>query len=291
MAKTVIFETGDNLDESGFQLVNDALTCNTSFIVSGFELSDPTGLFVDVAAGTAFVNGYYINQSAAQTGQALTGSQTNYVWLESDGDLEIETTGTPTDTNAICIGIAVCDGSSITTLTHRSDASYSATSQLTQGMNVVRIKDADTSITSDNTLTADPDLSFTASVREKWHLAYMLIIDQDAATADFQCRVSIPSGGITSFAIGPDDDLYSAATTGTGSAGTATYDHTSGVNGTTHQIQHAALSNTGLVKAEAIIEIGETSGAVDLEWSQITSDANATAVKTGSYLLATRILG
>ena len=91
---------------------------DASFVVNGLALTDSGGLFIDIALGTAWIDGTYVNQSTNTLNQAVSASTTNWVFLEPDGDFEIRTTTTPTDPNALFLGQVATDGSSVTAIYH-----------------------------------------------------------------------------------------------------------------------------------------------------------------------------
>jgi len=280
MATNVYFETGDNLDETNFQLVGAAITCNTAYVVSGYAVTDSGSLDVDIAAGTCVVNGYVIVEDAAQTNQGCTNNATNGVYIEADGDVEI-TTGAPTSANSLKLATVVTSGGSISSITHEQG--------ITQGANVCAVKASDETVNNSATLQDDAELVLAAKVREIWDIEYILIIEQDNAGANFKCAIDIPSGGITSMAMGPDDD-GSAGTAATGSGGVGAYNHTGAVTGQEHAILHA-IQTGGVVVIKAVVWIGATAGDIQLTWAQNGATVADTKVLAGSTMIGRRIFG
>lgn len=93
-----------------------------NWIISGMSLSAGTGLNVAVSAGSAWIAGYYVEWDAAAE-QAVTASNTNYVYVELSRDgngnvtgvaFVVNTTGTPPSGDHIVLGTATADGSSVT---------------------------------------------------------------------------------------------------------------------------------------------------------------------------------
>ena len=278
--------TGEDVDQTNYAAMNTALVNATDYVVSGCELTDGTGLNVDVGSGIAVITGLVITYAGST--ESLTASQTNYVFLVNDDSVTVNITGTA-PANSLCLGIVTTDGSGVTALYHRADTDDAADAQITQGDNVLRIKGSDETVNNSSTLQDDDDLQFTAAAREVYYITYNLLTAQASATPNFQCRVQIPSGFVSSGALAPDDDGV-AGTKATGNAGTATYNHTSSVNGTTHQIDHA-IHTSGICKVEAAVVIGATGGTVKLQWAQISATSADTDVLAGSIMLAERIRG
>lgn len=94
------------------------------YVKSGFAISAGTGLEVNVALGVARVKGLYAESDSSETISGLTANSSNYIYitLNRDGsseaeswDFTVNTTGvTPTD--SMIIGIAVTDGTSVTSV-------------------------------------------------------------------------------------------------------------------------------------------------------------------------------
>lgn len=94
------------------------------YVKSGFAISAGTGLAANVALGVARVKGLYVESDSSETISGLTANSSNYIYitLNRDGsseaeswDFTVNTTGvTPTD--SMIIGIAVTDGTSVTSV-------------------------------------------------------------------------------------------------------------------------------------------------------------------------------
>lgn len=110
-----IFPTSPNsaITEANWQGVNNAANGRQSWRVTGFDLSVNSGLNLDVAAGTACIDGYYVNESATTT-VALTDNATNRVWLQADGTIYDNTSDTPTAATDLFLGRVTTSGGSIT---------------------------------------------------------------------------------------------------------------------------------------------------------------------------------
>ena len=196
MATTRTFKAeggqGDAYSQAVLRAHYDALSANTSYVVSGFELhSAGAGPDIDGHRGRAWVNGFLIDQTTNQTGQAVSASNTNFVFLNPDGTLEIETMGSPTDSDALLIGKCVADGSSVTSITHRFD--------IVNGHNVCIFKD------SSEATPGDDELTWTANPREIWDVSTILIVNQTDAAPNMKVGPRVPSGYGVNLSYGPND--------------------------------------------------------------------------------------
>lgn len=275
--RTLVTESGQGsaLTEAVLQTHYNAMRQGASYIVSGYELSDPTGLFVDIAAGDAWVNGYFIDQTTAQTGQALTSSSTNYIWLPPSGTIEIETTGTATDSDSLLIGTAVTDGSGITALSHQVD--------VTNGHNIVRLKPSNEAFTS---AADDTDLTFTASAGEVWEIRAVLRIGA-TTNAGGDVVIKIPSGTMSMGAMAPGAELFSSASA-QGGGYVRTYQHTTSTTNIGPGWIYDSGTTAGSVYLSGIAYIGSAGGAVSLRFQQ---NVSTFTVYAGSVLIARRIAG
>jgi len=83
-------------------------------IVHGLTVSAGSGLQVNIAAGGALIGG--VCQLKTSTTAVVTASQTNYVWFKKDKTVEVTLTTTPPAGGAILLGIAITDGSGVTSV-------------------------------------------------------------------------------------------------------------------------------------------------------------------------------
>lgn len=147
------------------------------------------------------------------------------------------------------------------------------------GATTVR-KTADESVTSSTTLQDDDHLFFPIGVSEAWAFEFIVFYTGDAA-GDIQFAITVPAGfsllrwsflGLSpSLATLPNTTLLYPAITASGTAnsfaGTVT-----------------GADTMALIKG--IVVNGATSGNVKLQWAQNSSNASATTVRSGSYLIA-----
>lgn len=89
--------------------------------IGGNVYQDPGGgLNVQITPVRGLINGVELIYAGTSSPQALTASQTNYIWLQSDG-LHINTSGFPSypGTRYWPLAAVVCGGSTITSFTDR----------------------------------------------------------------------------------------------------------------------------------------------------------------------------
>lgn len=101
-----------------------------NFVKTGFAITDGGGLNASISAGTAVVEGVYLNRDIATTLGPLSASNTNHVFLSLDEaaldtvTITANTTGTAPSTPYIKLGTVLTGGASITSITqHRANNS------------------------------------------------------------------------------------------------------------------------------------------------------------------------
>ena len=274
--RTLITQSGQGsaLSESVLQAHYDALRVGASYVVEGYEVIDSGGLFVDVNSGGAFVNGFAINQTTNQTNQAVAASDVNYCFVNPDGTLEIEVTGTPTDANALKLAEVTTDGSSVTAITNQLD--------ITNGYNVLIRKPSSQSISSPADDTA---LTFAVNAREIWEVKLILEIGAGSGGAT-SYGLKIPSGSSTYCLVGTGDDGI-GGTKATGGAKRNAYAHTSTSGAANVTMLNNAAQTIGTFFTSGVVHIGATGGSITATWS----GAAGGSIHAGSTLIARRILG
>jgi hypothetical protein len=270
MATTVFPEAGDQITEAAWTTQNKALTIGASYRVSGYTLTAGVGLSVSVAAGTALVEGYHIVSDGAQTVSSLTDSNTNYIWLEPDGTLDKNTTGSPSATGALLLGTAVTSGGSVTSVNHDHNVANT--------FNVYKRKAADETVNNSDTFQDDDTLQFDTVAGQQWEVIAVLGVSQASATPKIKIRWFPSTGTLYEgswYMAGEDDDGADTV-----SAGFA-------LNTGPMVIQTAACSAVGVMIRTTLSTV--PTGTVALQWAQNTADASDTKVLTGSWLYARRI--
>jgi len=263
MSTTIFPESGDQITEAAWSTQNQALTVAERYRVSGYTLSAGTGLNADVAAGTCVVNGYHIVSDGTQA-VSVTASQTNYIWLNADGTLSANTTGTNPGSELL-LGTAVADGSSVTSVSH--------TYNIANSQNVLIIKPSDETLNNSNTFQNDDDFQFAVSSGDQWEIRTILIIDNPDASADFKMQWAISGGSLTEYTT-IQAEIQSTAF------------HTSG-DGT---INYGGSVTDKVAIVDSIIFVG-TGGTLALQWAQGTAFAGNTVVNANSVVIARRIIG
>jgi hypothetical protein len=82
-------------------------------VVSGLDLTAGTGLTLNIAAGTALING--VIQLKNATSIAITDNSTRYIWFKSNGTFEATSTTTPpASMPSVFVGIVVTSAGAIT---------------------------------------------------------------------------------------------------------------------------------------------------------------------------------
>jgi hypothetical protein len=271
MSTTVFPEAGDQITEAAWSAQNKALAVGAAYRVSGYTLSAGAGLAVSVAAGEALVEGYHIVSDGAQTVGSLTASNVNYIWLEADGTLDKNTTGSPSATGALLLGTATTDGSSVTAVSHDHN--------VTNTFNIYRKKAADETVNNSTTFQDDDTLQFDTVLGQHWEVVVVLGVSQASATPKIKIRWEKSTGTLYEgswYMAGEDDDGADTV-----SAGFA-------LNGGDMVIQTVACSNVGVMIRTTMSAV--PTGTVKLQWAQNVADASDTKVLTGSWLYARRIL-
>lgn len=252
MATSVFPEAGDQITEAAWTSANKTITNVDAFRLSGYSLSAGTGLNVDIASGTCFVNGFQIVSDGTQV-EALSASSTNYVYLNDDGTFTVNTSGTQ-PANTLLLGTATTDGSGVTAVSHYKAVSNAA--------NVMVVKQADESVSSSTTLQNDDELVWTATSGESWELLIALKISTGAGNLKFD---------LTGFGSQP-----------------YTYQEANNIvfadSGTPENTSDTAI----IIRTVVTVS---TTGTVGLEWAQNVSDASNSTIQAGSFLMARRLIG
>lgn len=252
MATTVFPESGDQITEAAWTAANQALSVATAYRVSGYALSAGSGLNVDISAGSCFINGFHIASDATQS-ESVTASQTNYVYLNEDGTITVNTTGTqPAD--SLFLGTAVTDGSGVTSVSHLRD--------IESGLFVFKTKPADESVTSSTTLQLDDDLVWSATTGDIYEVTIGLVITSSGGYFKWDLS-GFQSEHYTYFRSNQIADA---------------------VVNTPENTTDAYLMIRGLF-------VANTTGTVGLEWAQNVSSGTATTLFQGSWLIARKVLG
>lgn len=94
----------------------------SSFVKTGFEVTEGTGVIVDISAGTAYIkdatDGMYQVVSTGTETQTLTDDATNYVFLHSDNGATYitDSTSATVPNDAILLATVVCASGDVTSV-------------------------------------------------------------------------------------------------------------------------------------------------------------------------------
>jgi hypothetical protein len=159
-------------------------------------------------------------------------------------------------------------------------------SLITELRPIEAVKTGDTSRTSDASLTDDGDLTVALPANTTWEYTLVLLLNSAAnAAGDFNAQMTFPANATHMYgAVGLDDALASGQVTDLRSEA-GTRDTTS--PSATFQFGTSTTVTTAVVTGR--IELGATAGSLTLQWGQLASNANATTVQDGSYLVAHRV--
>tara|TARA_R110002126_G_scaffold94505_1_gene223031 strand:+ start:251 stop:1051 length:801 start_codon:yes stop_codon:yes gene_type:complete len=266
MSTTIFPESGDQITEAAWSAQNQALTVVERYRLSGYTVAAGTGLNADIAAGTCVVNGYHIVSDATQA-VAVTASQTNYIWLNADGTLSHNTTGTNPGSELL-LGKAVTDGSGVTSVSHDFNIKNS--------LNAYIRKTTDETVNNSSTLQDDADFFFTVAAGDQWEVTLLLLLDHPSATPDFKYTWVVTGGTCTYHS-------FCLATVGSNQTDYKYGSSTVSINATTVYPDAPTLVRN-------IITI-TTGGTLQFQWAQNTANASNTSVAANSILIAKRIIG
>lgn len=260
MATTVFPETSDAVTEATWNSLNKAISAGGSWTTEGFDVTDGGGLDVDVAAGKALVDGYLIESDSTQS-VSLADDDTNYLWLEPDGTLTDNTTGTNPG-SALLLAVIVTASGSISSITREVN--------VTTGPYIYIRKASAESVTSSTTLQDDDDL--TVALEPGLYRATLAL--EVTANASGGIKVALATTATNSVLEGSVFLSAGAVTNWTTGFGT-----TAG--------QTAAYAGAPVI-IEVMFGLADA-GTVKLQWAQNASFATATTLETGSMMFIERI--
>ncbi len=140
----------------------------------------------------------------------------------------------------------------------------------------VKRKTSDQSIANSATLQDDAELSAQVVSAGVYEVEGMLQFTAATTDPDAAFSFSAPAGSTVSISYTANDGSATAFTAGLN-------------NGSSASSIQVGAAQTGVVHYRGIIEVGSSSGAVTLQWSQNSSNINALTFKKNSYLKLTRI--
>lgn len=148
-------------------------------------------------------------------------------------------------------------------------------------------KTADTSRSTTTTLTNDPELTLALVANYVYTFQAVLIID-GGNVGDMKIGFTFPTGttmtwGLIDNPVTITSPLPASSAVFTGAFGSATSGSSffnAGLAGTGNQI---------FTPVGGLVSMGSTSGSLNLQWAQASSDGTAAIMKAGSWLKCSRI--
>lgn len=266
MATTVFPETSDSVTESVWQGLNKAIVSGGSHTSEGYDVTVDSGLDIDIAAGEAVVNGYYLSSDATQ-GATMTDSTTNYVWLEPDGTITVNTTGTNPG-SSLLLAKVVTSGGAITSITKDQD--------ITEGSRLLVRKTAAENVSSSTSLQDDDHLTI-ALEPGIYRFTFML---EATWAASVGLKVAL---GCTATNATVDAAVVFAASEGSTPSGWGF------ISSFGSAISHQANAGTNdPVMIDGILTLADA-GTFKLQWAQVTSNATNTTLDDASRVYLERI--
>ena len=188
-----------------------------------------------------------------------------------------------TDENGTGGGFVRAEGATLTTPTLVGTPVFNATAY-TYGTGaaeahrtalgfITKHKTATTSRASTTTRTDDPDLTFDIGANETWVFELSVLVGQNASNIQVSSQLTSPAGSIISLRVltGRDGGVLGLALPNAANAPTL------------------ASTRNGSYHITATVFGGETAGTVAFAWAQENSNATASTILRGSYLLAQKI--
>ncbi len=141
---------------------------------------------------------------------------------------------------------------------------------------VVKRKAADQSIASSATLQVDADVSAPLASNSVYEVEGMLQFNAATADPDAAFSFSAPAGATISITYTANDGSASAFSAGSN-------------DGSTASSLQVGAGQMSIVHFRGIVEVAATSGNLQLQWAQNTSNINALTLKKNSYIKCTRV--
>ena len=152
---------------------------------------------------------------------------------------------------------------------------------------LVATKAIDQSVTSSTTLVNDADFQFSVLANASYVIdSYLQWVGSNTGNIKFAFTFPTP-GTLHWAALGPNDTDAGFASGGT-RGGSEWWIKNAQTSSPTGSIQYAA-STAGLNGRISGLLVGQTAGTVVLQWAQLTSNATATTLKSGSWMSLRRI--
>lgn len=262
MATTVFPQTNDSVTESVWQGLNKSIAVGASRTQNGFDVTVNSGIIVDVAAGNAIVNGYHVSQSGTES-VTLTDNTTNYLWLEPDGTLTDNTTGTNPG-NALLLAEIVTASAAITSISKDFD--------INNGQFFLVRKTASENVASSTTLQDDDHL-FCALEPGVYKFVMLLNTTYPAGGG---LKVSLATTATNGYA------FASVVFANASSSTPAGYEYLDDFGSTASYSTNAASQEPTII--DGVISLADA-GTVKLQWAQAAASGTTTIYDSSALFL------
>jgi len=146
---------------------------------------------------------------------------------------------------------------------------------------VTLVKTGDTSRSNTATLADDPDLQFSIGANETWAFEIMVFHTIGTATPDIQVALNGPINGPS--VLRAHAESYPGGGTAPSNGVLIT------AYATPFAIDYGSSPINSLVTIRGAVKNGPTAGTFSLQWAQRVSNATATTVQAGSYMVAHQV--
>jgi hypothetical protein len=147
------------------------------------------------------------------------------------------------------------------------------------GSIIYRYKTADESVTSSATIQDDDHLTFNVNAGETWELSGEIQADNSSNNIDIKVAFQLPTGAFMRIYTTGIQDAGGNAIQGNGLLTTSNATKTMQING----------GVSTLITFRGIFITGSNAGSVKFRWSQGTSNASTTTVRSYSYMKLIRV--
>lgn len=152
------------------------------------------------------------------------------------------------------------------------------------GKQIILVKAADQSYTTQTALQSDTDLTFAIGVNETWVVTYMLDVGAGLATTGFKMSIAVPSSPTAvncSASLNPDVQTATNQVVKRSATASATL---------TFAQANLTGAASGQLEVAFWIANGANAGSVTLQFCQETSSGTAITFRKGSYLIAQQLV-
>jgi len=145
----------------------------------------------------------------------------------------------------------------------------------------IRVKSTDQSVTSSTTLVNDNDLFFTPAVSTVWVVQLNLIYEA-STTGDAKWGFTFPTGAFFSWG-------HTVINTSLGADATSVFSYLRAASGNAFSAGGDGAGNRLHAVLGGTLTMGSTSGNLQFQFAQQTSDGTATKINQDSFMIAWRV--